>query len=85
MPVTVQVGRPLRAAAGIEQTNAALRESMTALLWQAQERYPHPAGAYWVPADSAAARQRWPRRHGWRLTRRRQGPLAGHRMNRGKR
>lgn len=49
VPVTVQVGRPLRAAAGIEQTNAALRESMTALLWQAQERYPHPAGAYWVP------------------------------------
>lgn len=33
----------------LEQTNAALRESMTALLWQAQERYPHPAGAYWVP------------------------------------
>jgi hypothetical protein len=30
-------------------TDAALRESMTTLLHQAQRRYPHPAGAYWVP------------------------------------
>lgn len=49
VPVTVQVGPPVRAAADIAQTNAALRESMTALLHQAQQRYPHPAGAYWVP------------------------------------
>ena len=30
-------------------TDAALRESMTTLLHQAQQRYPHAAGAHWVP------------------------------------
>ena len=49
LPVSVQVGPPLRAAEDMTQTNAALRESMTALLHQAQQGYPHPAGAYWVP------------------------------------
>jgi 1-acyl-sn-glycerol-3-phosphate acyltransferase len=50
LPVTVQVGPPLRAAEDITQTTAALGESMTTLLHQAQQRYPHPAGAYWVPS-----------------------------------
>lgn len=49
MPITVQVGAPLKADEDIARTNAALRESMTALLHRAQQRYPHPAGAYWVP------------------------------------
>jgi 1-acyl-sn-glycerol-3-phosphate acyltransferase len=49
LPVSVQMGPPLRAAEDMTQTNAALRESMTALLHQAQQGYPHPAGAYWVP------------------------------------
>src|SRR5262245_33026321 len=49
LPVAVEVGPPLRAAKDIESTNAALRESMTTLLHQAQQSYPHPAGAYWVP------------------------------------
>jgi 1-acyl-sn-glycerol-3-phosphate acyltransferase len=49
LPITVQVGASVRAARDIESTNAALRESMTTLLHQAQRRYPHPAGAYWVP------------------------------------
>jgi 1-acyl-sn-glycerol-3-phosphate acyltransferase len=49
LPVTVQVGPPLRAAEDITRTNAALRESMTALLHQAQQGYSQPAGAYWVP------------------------------------
>jgi 1-acyl-sn-glycerol-3-phosphate acyltransferase len=49
VPITVQVGAPLRAAGDIPRTDAALRESMTALLHQAQENYPHPPGAYWVP------------------------------------
>jgi len=48
-PVAVRVGPPLRAAGDISQTNAALRASMTTLLHQVQEGYPHPAGAYWVP------------------------------------
>src|SRR6516165_1993519 len=49
LSITVQVGAPLRAAKDITSTNFALRESMTTLLHQAQQRYPHPAGAYWVP------------------------------------
>lgn len=49
VPITVQVGAPLRAAGDIPRTDAALRESMTALLHQAQENYQHPPGAYWVP------------------------------------
>ncbi|BBX75522.1 1-acyl-sn-glycerol-3-phosphate acyltransferase [Mycobacterium shinjukuense] len=49
VPVAVHVGPPLRAAADIALTGQALRESMTALLHQAQRDYPHPAGAYWVP------------------------------------
>ncbi|OIN80163.1 1-acyl-sn-glycerol-3-phosphate acyltransferase [Mycobacterium malmoense] len=49
VPVTVQVGASLRPGEDVALTNAALRESMTALLHRAQQRYPHPAGAYWVP------------------------------------
>lgn len=49
LPVTVQVGGPVRAAGDVASTTAALRESMTALLHHAQQRYPHPAGAHWVP------------------------------------
>jgi 1-acyl-sn-glycerol-3-phosphate acyltransferase len=49
IPITVDVGAPVRAAEDIAATEAALRESMTVQLHQAQERYPHPAGAYWVP------------------------------------
>src|SRR5262249_36812187 len=49
VPITVSVGAPLPAAGGIAQTNAALRESMTTLLHGVEQRYPHPAGAYWVP------------------------------------
>ncbi len=48
-PVLVKVGRPLRAATSMEQTNAELRRTMTELLEQAQQEYPHPEGAFWVP------------------------------------
>ncbi|MEB4209398.1 lysophospholipid acyltransferase family protein [Mycobacterium sp. 94-17] len=48
-PITVQVGAPLRARADVAQTNAALRDSMVALLHGAQERYPGEPGAYWMP------------------------------------
>jgi 1-acyl-sn-glycerol-3-phosphate acyltransferase len=49
VPVAVQVGAPVHAGADIAGTDAALRESMTTMLHEVQERYPHPAGAYWVP------------------------------------
>jgi 1-acyl-sn-glycerol-3-phosphate acyltransferase len=49
VPIVVSVGASLHAAKDIAQTNAALRESMTALLCQVQQEYPHPVGEYWVP------------------------------------
>jgi 1-acyl-sn-glycerol-3-phosphate acyltransferase len=49
IPVTVQVGAPLPVREDIAQTDAALRDSMTTLLHQAQQRYPSDPGAYWVP------------------------------------
>jgi 1-acyl-sn-glycerol-3-phosphate acyltransferase len=49
IPITVDVGVPLPPAATADLTEAAMRESMTHLLRQAQESYEHPAGAYWVP------------------------------------
>ncbi len=49
LPITVQVGAPLKAAEDIAATNAALRESMTVLLHEAQQRYTHESGAHWVP------------------------------------
>jgi 1-acyl-sn-glycerol-3-phosphate acyltransferase len=49
IPITVAVGTPLHAADTIEETDAAMREAMTALLHRVQEEYPHPEGAYWVP------------------------------------
>ena len=33
----------------VAETDAAMREAMTALLHRAQESYDHPEGAYWVP------------------------------------
>jgi 1-acyl-sn-glycerol-3-phosphate acyltransferase len=49
IPITVAVGTPLHAAGTIDETSAAMREAMTSLLYKAQEDYPHPEGAYWVP------------------------------------
>lgn len=49
MPVMVQVGAPLQPVDDVAEIDAALREAMTALLYRVQQRYPHQAGAYWVP------------------------------------
>jgi 1-acyl-sn-glycerol-3-phosphate acyltransferase len=49
IPVTVAVGAPVAAAATVEETSAAMREAMTAVLHKVQLEYPHPEGAYWVP------------------------------------
>jgi 1-acyl-sn-glycerol-3-phosphate acyltransferase len=48
-PVVVRVGAPMDAAQNIPATESVLREAMTTLLHEVQERYPHRAGAYWVP------------------------------------
>jgi 1-acyl-sn-glycerol-3-phosphate acyltransferase len=49
IPVLAKIGRPLWPSGSIEQTNAQLRRGMAELLEQAQQQYPHPAGAFWVP------------------------------------
>jgi 1-acyl-sn-glycerol-3-phosphate acyltransferase len=49
IPIVVQIGRPLLPTGSAIELDAALRAAMTALLHDVQERYPHPAGAYWVP------------------------------------
>ncbi|WP_205875452.1 lysophospholipid acyltransferase family protein [Mycobacterium camsae] len=49
VPVTVAVGRPLRAEQDVARTNDVLRESMTVLLQEVQQHYSHPAGECWVP------------------------------------
>ncbi|WP_374023864.1 lysophospholipid acyltransferase family protein [Mycobacterium sp. HNNTM2301] len=49
VPIRVQAGAPVPAADDIARTNAALRESMTALLHHVQQDYPHEPGAYWTP------------------------------------
>jgi 1-acyl-sn-glycerol-3-phosphate acyltransferase len=49
IPITVAVGPALQAAETIDETNAAMREAMTKLLYRVQQEYPHPEGAYWVP------------------------------------
>lgn len=49
IPITVQVGAPVRAREDIAQTDAALRDAMTGLLHLAQEHYPREPGAFWLP------------------------------------
>jgi len=49
LPITVTVGAALPPSPDTEHVEAELRRQMTALLHQAQEAYPHPEGAYWVP------------------------------------
>jgi 1-acyl-sn-glycerol-3-phosphate acyltransferase len=49
IPITVAVGSPLDAADTSDETSATMREAMTKVLHKAQENYPHPHGAYWVP------------------------------------
>jgi 1-acyl-sn-glycerol-3-phosphate acyltransferase len=49
IPITVKIGAAIYAGDSPERMQAALRASVNALLHEAQETYPHPAGAYWVP------------------------------------
>jgi 1-acyl-sn-glycerol-3-phosphate acyltransferase len=49
VPIMVTAGRALRAVGDAEQLNAQLRQRMNTLLYQVQEEYPHPEGAFWVP------------------------------------
>ncbi|KUI05576.1 lysophospholipid acyltransferase family protein [Mycobacterium sp. IS-3022] len=49
LPITVEVGKPLRADDTMERTLQNLRTAMTELLHEAQRDYPRPEGAFWVP------------------------------------
>ena len=49
IPITVAIGRPIPPTGALEQLDSVLRQSMTTLLQDAQQRYVHPEGAYWVP------------------------------------
>jgi 1-acyl-sn-glycerol-3-phosphate acyltransferase len=49
IPITVAVAQPIAPAGNLEQLDSALRQSMTMLLQDVQQRYAHPEGAYWVP------------------------------------
>lgn len=48
-PVTVAIGTPLTARPSVDHTMSELRNAMQTLLYEVQESYPHPSGAYWVP------------------------------------
>ena len=49
IPILVHVGAPVPPAGTSAELDNVLREAMTAALHEAQEHYPHPAGAHWVP------------------------------------
>ena len=49
IPITVHVGRPIEPTGTAAELDARLRSAMTTILHEVQARYPHPAGAYWVP------------------------------------
>ena len=69
VPITVVVGAPLHAGEDIAQADAALRESMTTLLHQVQQSYPHRARSTRCLTGWAAGHRLWPRRPGWTPTR----------------
>ncbi|QZA07646.1 1-acyl-sn-glycerol-3-phosphate acyltransferase [Mycolicibacter heraklionensis] len=49
IPVLAKIGEPMAASADVAATTAELRNTMAAMLEEAQLEYPHPAGAHWVP------------------------------------
>jgi 1-acyl-sn-glycerol-3-phosphate acyltransferase len=49
VPIMVTAGAALPATGNVEHLNDELRRRMNLLLYQVQEEYPHPEGAFWVP------------------------------------
>jgi 1-acyl-sn-glycerol-3-phosphate acyltransferase len=49
IPIAVAVGPEFEPSESVPEALTQLRETMTALLHEVQEHYPHPAGEYWVP------------------------------------
>ncbi len=49
IPILVQIGAAIPPAGTVDQLESSLRSAMTRILHDVQTRYPHPAGAHWVP------------------------------------
>jgi 1-acyl-sn-glycerol-3-phosphate acyltransferase len=49
IPWLIRAGEPLQPVGTATQLDAVLRASMTTILHEVQEQYPHPPGAWWVP------------------------------------
>jgi len=49
IPWFIRAGEPLPPRGTMAELDVELRASMTAILHEVQEQYPHPAGAWWVP------------------------------------
>ena len=49
IPWVIRAGEPLPPRGTMAEIDAGLRASMTTILHDVQEHYPHPAGAWWVP------------------------------------
>ena len=49
IPWMIRAGEPLPPRGTPTELDAAMRASMTDILHEVQEQYPHPAGAWWVP------------------------------------
>lgn len=55
IPWVIRACEPIAPVGTIEEVDAQLRAEMTTNLHEVQERYPHPAGAWWVPARLGGA------------------------------
>jgi 1-acyl-sn-glycerol-3-phosphate acyltransferase len=51
IPILVDVGEAIPPAGTVDELESSLRASMTTILRDVQRRYPHPAGAHWVPSS----------------------------------
>lgn len=49
IPWIIRAGPPIAPVGSPDELDAELRDSMTTILHEVQELYPHPAGAFWVP------------------------------------
>lgn len=49
IPITVAAGPPIEPTGSVDEVMTELRVRMTSILYEAQNDYAHPAGAYWVP------------------------------------
>lgn len=53
--ITVRFGAPLPPIGTAAELDASLRDVMESMLYEVQEQYPHPSGAWWVPARLGGA------------------------------